>query len=208
MSACSAFRRLAYATPVLLAVAIASCAVASCGVASCAVVPASGPGTRSASGAIWATDTDVAWAEMARELVGRWKATTPDNRSFVASYRLVSNGSALVETFTSSSSGKETLSVYHHDGRALLLTHYCAQGNQARLEATVATRERIVFEYLDATNLRAEQDVMQRLTFVLRADGFDQESVYRLPSGELETTTLRFFRADPAVRSPAPSATP
>lgn len=59
----------------------------------------------------------------------------------MTSYRSVSNGSALVETFTSSS-GKETLSVYHHDGPALMLTHYCAQGNQVRLRAEPERRAR------------------------------------------------------------------
>jgi hypothetical protein len=143
----------------------------------------------------WAADTGVAWTELQRGLVGRWKATTPQNRTIVVSYRVVSNGSALVETFTSAS-GKETISVYHRDGTGLMLTHYCAQGNQARLKAIEATRERIVFSYLDATNVGGEQDVMTRLAVVLRADGFDQETVYRAPSGDQETTTLRFFNAD------------
>ena len=142
----------------------------------------------------WATDTDAAWAELQRALVGKWKATTPDNRTFLLAYRLASNGTALVETFTSSASGKETLSVYHRDGGTLMLTHYCAQGNQARLKAVTATRTKVVFTFLDATNVAAEQDVMQQLTLALRPDGFDQEAVYRLPSGALETTTLRFSR--------------
>jgi hypothetical protein len=147
-----------------------------------------------APSAKWATDTDAAWAELQRALVGRWKATTPDNRGFLLAYRLVSNGTALVETFTSSASGKETLSVYHRDAGALMLTHYCAQGNQARLEAIAATREKVVFAFREATNVAPGQDVMQQLTITLRPDGFDQETVYRLASGALETTTLRFAR--------------
>ena len=87
----------------------------------------------------WAGDTGPAWSDLSRALAGRWQATTRENRTIVTSYRSVSNGSALVETFTSSS-GKETLSVYHHDGPALMLTHYCAQGNQVRLRATMATQ--------------------------------------------------------------------
>ena len=144
----------------------------------------------------WASDTDAAWAELQRGLVGRWKATTPDSRTYASTYRLVSNGTALVETFVSGTSGKETLSVYHRDGGTLMLTHYCAQGNQARLKATVATRENVVFAFLDATNVAAEQDVMQRLSIVLRADGFDQVSVYRHPDGIEESSTLRFFKID------------
>jgi hypothetical protein len=153
-----------------------------------------GTATPAAPSTKWAPETDAAWTELTRALVGRWKATTPDNRSFLLAYRLVSNGTALVETFTSSASGKETLSVYHRDGGTLMLTHYCAQGNQARLKAVVATREKVVLTFLDATNVAPEQDVMQQLTVVLRPDGFDQETVYRLPSGALETTTLRFAR--------------
>ncbi len=142
----------------------------------------------------WADDTRPAWSGMQRALTGRWEATTRDSRTIMTSYRAVSNGSALVETFTGSS-GKETLSVYHHDGPALMLTHYCAQGNQVRLKATVATSEKVTFTFLDATNVDGEQSVMRQLTFVLRPDGFDQESIYQSPRGELEATTLHFVRA-------------
>lgn len=158
-------------------------------------MPSGAAAPPSPTGVKWASDTTVAWTELQRGLVGRWKATTPQNRTILVSYRVVSNGSALVETFTSAS-GKETLSVYHRDGAGLMLTHYCAQGNQARLRAIEATRERIVFSYLDATNVGGDQDVMTRLAVVLRADGFDQETVYRAPNGEQETATLRFFTAD------------
>jgi hypothetical protein len=151
-------------------------------------------GSPAAPATRWASETEGAWAELQRALVGRWKATAVDGRSFLLTYRLVSNGTALVETFTSSASGKETLSVYHRDGSTLMLTHYCAQGNQARLKAIVATREKVTFAFLDATNVAPDEDVMQQLTLALRPDGFDQETVYRLASGALETTTLRFGR--------------
>jgi len=172
---------------------------AGCQVAMGRPSPGAAPAPVSASatpGGPWATDTNVAWAELQRALVGTWKANTAEQRTYRVSYRVVSNGSALVETFTSGASGKETLSVYHRDGGALVMTHYCAQGNQARLKATAATRESVMFAFLDATNVGAEQDVMQRLSIVLRPDGFDQISVYRHPDGIEESSTLRFFRAE------------
>jgi hypothetical protein len=149
----------------------------------------------------FADGTDVAWADMNRALEGRWRAETPEKRAIQTAYRSVSRGSALVETFTSAS-GKETISVYHRDGGALMLTHYCAQGNQARLKATEATRERVVFTFLDATNVAPGQGVMKRLVFVFRPDGFDQESVYREPDGTDASTTLRFFRESPVGDRP------
>jgi hypothetical protein len=139
-------------------------------------------------------DTDLGWSEMQRVLVGKWRAETNEKRVIEVSYRVVSKGSALVETFTSAS-GKETITVYHRDGRALMLTHYCAQGNQARLKATQASRERVDFSFLDATNLAADQDVMRRLSFVFRDDGFDQEMVYRDPRGTESKAILHFERA-------------
>ena len=178
----------------LLLVLMTGCQVAM-GQPASAPAPASGLPTAAGAGP-WATDTNVAWAELQRALVGTWKATTAEQRSYRVSYRIVSNGSALVETFTSGATGKETLSVYHRDGGALVMTHYCAQGTQARLKATVATRENVVFAFLDATNVAAEQDVMQRLSIALRADGFDQVSVYRHPDGIEESSTLRFFKSD------------
>jgi hypothetical protein len=114
-------------------------------------------------------------------------------KTITVEYRLLSNGSALVETFTTSS-GKQTLSAYHRDGRQLMVTHYCAQGNQARLKAVEAGADRVVFAYLDATNVGADDGVMHRLVVALHGDAFDQESVYRSGSGESDVSTLHFVR--------------
>jgi hypothetical protein len=133
---------------------------------------------------------------MLKALPGLWKATTPEGRTITIRYHVVSNGSALVETFITAS-GKETLSVYHRDGRELMLTHYCAQGNQARLKATEANGDRIVFTFLDASNVAPDQGVMVRLMVALQGDAFDQESTYRAPTGEPDLTRLRFVRAMP-----------
>jgi hypothetical protein len=131
---------------------------------------------------------------MERSLVGSWRAATPDNRSVDVSYRVVSNGSALLETYTSAS-GKETLSVYHRDGGALLVTHYCGQGNQARLKAVEADLGRVVFAYLDATNVGPEQSVLHRLVLSWGpADRLDREEIYEQPGHEADTTTLHFAR--------------
>jgi hypothetical protein len=149
-----------------------------------------------------AEDADLAWTAMRRVLSGTFRATTPENRTITASYKLVSRGSALVETFTSAS-GNETMTVYHRDGHALVLTHYCAQGNQAHLRASETTNDRVTFTFASATNATSDQSVMQTLAFAFRADSadsFDQESVYRTPSGELEASTLHFQRV--AASSP------
>jgi hypothetical protein len=149
--------------------------------------------SRTPASSSWTEDTDVAWVEMQRSLNGTFRATTAENRTITASYRSVSKGTVIVETFTSAS-GKETISVYHRDGKTLMATHYCAQGNQPRLKAVEARRERVVFSFADATDVGAEESVMEKLVFVFGSDGFDQETVYREPNGERETTKLHFVR--------------
>ena len=87
-------------------------------------------------------------------LVGDWvSADEPAAKQLHLSYRLISSGSALVETYTTPT-GKETLTIYHLDGTRLLATHYCAQGNQPRLRLTSKPdASSLVFDFVDATNL-------------------------------------------------------
>jgi len=143
----------------------------------------------------WSEDTSAAWTAMQEGLVGSWRAAAPDNRTILTRYRLVSRDTALVESFTGAS-GRETLSVYHRDGRGLMLTHYCAQGNQARLRATEASREKVVFSFVDATDVHDGEGVMRTLAFTFTKDGFDLESVYRSAEGKDDASTLHFVRDD------------
>jgi metallo-beta-lactamase class B len=146
-------------------------------------------------GVATASEEDAAWAAMNRALRGTFHASTTEGHRITASYRAVSKGSALVETFTTAS-GTETLTVFHRDRAGLMLTHYCGQGNQARLRATSATPDKVVFELVDATNVKARQGVIQRLVLTLRDGAFDQESVY-LEDGKREATTLHFRKTAP-----------
>jgi len=138
-------------------------------------------------------DASAAWAELARALPGTWVATGESGRSLEVGYRVASHGSALLETFGADPDA-QTLSVYHPDGRALMLTHYCAQGNQVRLRATAGTPGRVRFEYLDATNVDPEQSVMHELVFVLGPDTLERTEVYQAHDGTRETSVLRLVR--------------
>ena len=50
------------------------------------------------------------------------------------SYKVVSGGSALMETIREPN-GTEMVTGFHPDGDRLLMTHYCSLGNQPRMRA-------------------------------------------------------------------------
>lgn len=134
--------------------------------------------------------------ESIQALVGDWEAKLDGGKTISVTYKMMSNNSVMVETFTTPS-GRQTMSVYHLDGTHLLLTHYCAQGNQPRLRfnARGSGPARFVFEFYDATNLvlpKAEHMVFLEAALV-DADHFNQTYTYRAGK-EQETTTLRFER--------------
>ncbi len=66
-------------------------------------------------------------------------------------FRVTSNGSALMSEIK----GKEDMiSMFNLDGARLLMTHYCATGNQPRMRASASPDGKtITFDYVDATNL-------------------------------------------------------
>ena len=99
------------------------------------------------------TNTNAAAFSRLKSLVGEWQADTDMGKARLK-YELIAGGTALVERETSENM-PEMLTIYHFDGARLLLTHYCAAGNQPRMLAQPydpATAE-LHFKFLDATNL-------------------------------------------------------
>jgi hypothetical protein len=136
-----------------------------------------------------------AWTDLQRQLVGRFTATR-EGGTISVSYKVISGGSAMLETW--SAGGHETVTLYHRDGDGLMLTHYCAQGNQARLTAVEATPQRTVFRFLDATDVGPKEGVLRELIVAPTPEGFDQITTYRGSDGEDGTDTLHFVR-DPVA---------
>lgn len=78
---------------------------------------------------------------------------------------------------------------YMHDGSVATL------GNQVRLRATLAKADRVVFTYVDATNVTGAQSVMHELVFAFGDGTLDRTEVYQAADGAAETTGLHFIKA-------------
>jgi hypothetical protein len=64
----------------------------------------------------------------------------------------------------------EMVSMYHLDGERLMMTHYCAAGNQPRMVAEDSNDQKsIQFAFLDCTNLKSEDEMhMHAMHMMLR----------------------------------------
>lgn len=92
-----------------------------------------------------------------KSLAGSWQGKTSMGEPVQVSFRLTSAGSALMSEIIGH--GEDMISMIHLDGaNRLLLTHYCAVGNQPRMLASASPDGKtFTFHFLDATNLDNSQ---------------------------------------------------
>lgn len=93
--------------------------------------------------------------EQLKSLAGTWVGDTDGDgaNDYKAVYRVIAAGSAVHQTMFPGSE-HEMVNVYHLDGDELLMTHYCAGGNQPHLKLVPGTDAgRLEFDLVKVTNL-------------------------------------------------------
>ena len=115
-----------------------------------------------------ATDTSTARFDNFKALAGDWTESGGDG-SVKASYRVTSGGSAVVETLLPGTP-EEMVTVFTVDKGELVLTHYCAQGNQPHMTAVKGgDAKTIVFKFDGGGNMKSSKDGhMHEATFVFK----------------------------------------
>lgn len=117
-----------------------------------------------------------------KSLVGEWDWKTESGEKGHTSYRLVSNGTVLMETLNAPDES-QMITMYHPDGDRLMVTHYCSANNQPRMRAvpSPANAQEIAFDYVDATNLSSPTaGHMAKLAFQFQDnDHFTQSWTWR-----------------------------
>jgi hypothetical protein len=116
--------------------------------------------------------------EQLKSLDGSWEGKGSNGEPVQVSYKVTSNGSALMSEIK----GKEDMiSMFNLDGDRLLMTHYCAVGNQPRMVASPSPDGKtITFHFLDVTNLATpDAGHMNRLVISMaEANHHTEEWVY------------------------------
>jgi hypothetical protein len=90
-------------------------------------------------------------------------------------FKVTAGGSAVMSEIIGH---EDMISMIHLDGPdKLLLTHYCATGNQPRMQASVSPDGKIItFNFLDATNLATpDAGHMQKMILTLIDDNHHTE---------------------------------
>lgn len=111
-----------------------------------------------------------------KALAGEWNLLDeqgriePDSRTVIA----VSSNGSVVREIMMPGGPYEMTNLYHMDGPNLVVTHYCAMGNQPRMVATPADAgdDRIHFRFASVSNLTADdEECMGDLVLVFLPDG-------------------------------------
>ncbi len=98
--------------------------------------------------------------ERLKGLAGEWTGTVvaKDGPPAQVRFELISAKTAVMETQFPGTE-HEMRSVYHLDGTALVLTHYCAMGNQPRMKLAMASKpNELVFDFAGGANLDPAKD--------------------------------------------------
>lgn len=141
------------------------------------------------------TDAQKTFARL-KTLDGMWAGKDPRGEDVKVSFRSTSGGSALMSEIM----GKEDMiSMFHLDGNRLLMTHYCAAGNQPRMKASAsADGKTVTFDFVDATNLAtADAGHMQRMVLNMIDDNHHTEEWTFLDHGKEMKETFDLQRKKP-----------
>ena len=135
--------------------------------------------------------------EKLKALVGTWKSTEANGKAVMVSYKLVSSNNSLMETLEMGEEKGNMVTMYHLDGDKVMMTHYCSIGNQPRMRLEISGKDenKLVFKFVDATNLKSKDDAhMHKLTFSIKdPDHFSQEWVM-LAKGKEDPVVMNFER--------------
>ncbi|MBU6412848.1 MAG: hypothetical protein KGS45_05195 [Planctomycetes bacterium] len=115
----------------------------------------------------------------------------PADQQGTITFSKSSNGSAVREVMFPGSQHEMT-NMYHMDGQDLVVTHYCAMGNQPRMRCVQPGASELAFGFDSATNVRSsEEECMGELTLRF-IDANTIEQIWNSNKGGVRTSHAVF----------------
>ncbi len=131
--------------------------------------------------------------EKLKTLAGEWVFADGENKGKLAVVYTVSSGGTAVVERLFPGSDHEMTTVFHVDGDRLMMTHYCAVGNQPRMHAEPAT-DRLAFAFTGGSNVAAGDGHMNAMTLTFVDDDHFTEQWTFKGAGDGHSSTFRFER--------------
>jgi hypothetical protein len=126
----------------------------------------------SAQSALAQSDAQKSFAQV-KSLAGSWEGKSSDGKPVQVSYKETAAGTAVMSEITG-----HAISMFNLDGPdKLLMTHYCAAGNQPRMQASVSPDGKTIsFTFVSATNLATpDAGHMQQMVLTVLDDNHHTE---------------------------------
>lgn len=113
------------------------------------------------------TDAQKAFDAL-KAMPGTWEGKSTDGKPLQVTFKVTSAGSAVMSEILVPN--EDMISMIHLDGpNRLLLTHYCAAGNQPRMQASFSPDGKVItFNFVDGTSMATpDAEHMHRVVFTL-----------------------------------------
>ena len=108
-----------------------------------------------ACGMAQAKSPAVAGFDKLKALEGQWvdaDGVFGEKGKVVVTYKVTGSGHTVVETFPLGTP-EEMVTVYHHDGNQLVLTHYCSSNTQPRMTSRGLEGNTLTFDFAGGANI-------------------------------------------------------
>jgi len=131
--------------------------------------------------------------EKLKSLVGTWKGKDEEGKPVTITYKVVSAGTTIMETLDMGENEAAMITMYHPDGKKLMMTHYCSLGNQPRMKASDLSKDgnTLSFNFVDISNRASAKDnYMHKLVFTFKdTDHFSQQWTMKM-EGKMEHPSM------------------
>jgi len=109
-----------------------------------------------------------------KALAGHWTGTAKEegkDEPTSVTYRVTSNGSAVIETIFEDTP-MEMTSIYFEENGKLMMTHYCAMANRPTLTLKEEKPGLLAFDYVDTKGINPKKDThIHKLALETKPDG-------------------------------------
>lgn len=125
------------------------------------------------------------------KLAGTWEMKDEKGQTQTASVFAVTAGGSAVREIMFPGGHHEMTNLYHMDGPTLVLTHYCAAGNQPRMRAAAGDKPHTLdFKFDSVTDLHDANDhYMGQMSLTLVDNDHIKQEWYSFVGGKLEGPT-------------------